>query len=81
MECAMQPYWEQDVDLVAAASSCPVPDCSALVIEYRPGGGIRSPQDWEFTCSRCGISFTVAEGNLIFRAVPMQWLLASPNLA
>jgi hypothetical protein len=75
----MPHHWEQHIDLIASASSCPVPDCSALVIEYRPGGGIGPPQDWEFTCPRCGIAFTVAEGDLIFRAVPKRWLLANPH--
>ncbi len=70
---------EQHDDIVAAASTCPVPDCGSLVIEYRAATTIRPghPEDWEFTCSRCGIEFTVAHGELIFQSVPKQWL--SPN--
>jgi hypothetical protein len=66
-------------DIVAAASSCPVPDCSSLVIEYRAASAIRPGhlEDWEFTCSRCGIKFTVAHGELIFQSVPKQWLSAN----
>jgi hypothetical protein len=65
-------------DIVAAASSCPIPDCSSLVIDYRPAGSVRPghPEDWEFTCSRCGMEFTVTQGELIFQSVPKQWLLA-----
>jgi hypothetical protein len=67
---------EQHDDIVAAASICPLPDCSSLVIEYRAASAIRPghPEDWEFTCSRCGLEFTVAHGELIFQSVPKQWL-------
>lgn len=33
--------WERRDDIVAAASSCPMPDCSSLVIEYRAAVSIR----------------------------------------
>jgi hypothetical protein len=54
-------------DIVAAASSYPVPDFSSLLIEYRAASTVRPghPEDWEFTCSRCGINFTVTHGELI----------------
>ena len=73
---------EQRDNIVAAVSSCPVPDCSSLVIEYRAATTIRPdhPEDWEFTCSRCGIQFTVAHGELIFQSVPKQWLSANVHL-
>jgi len=73
---AMPHEWERRDDIVAAASSCPVPDCSSLVVEYRAAGSVRPghPEDWEFMCSRCGIEFTVAQGELIFQSVPKQWL-------
>jgi hypothetical protein len=73
---------EQHDNVVAAVSSCPVPDCSSLVIEYRAATTIRPghPEDWEFTCSRCGIQFTVAHGELIFQSVPKQWLSANVHL-
>jgi hypothetical protein len=71
--------WEQRDDIVAAASQCPAPDCSSLVIEYRAAGSVRPghPEDWEFTCSRCGSEFTVVQGDLIFQSVPKQWLSAN----
>jgi len=71
--------WEQHDDIVAAASSCPMPDCSSLVIEYRTASSVRPghPEDWGFRCSRCGIDFTVTQGELIFQSVPKQWLSAN----
>ena len=70
-------------DIVAAASKCPAPDCSALVIDYRPADSVGPghPEDWEFTCSRCGMEFTVTHGELIFQSVPRQWLLANIHAA
>jgi hypothetical protein len=69
-------------DIVAAASSCPVLACSSLVIEYRAAGSVRPghPEDWEFTCSRCGTAFTVTQGELLFHSVPEQWLSASTHV-
>jgi hypothetical protein len=69
-------------DIVAAASSCPMPDCGSLVIDYRPADSVRPdhPEDWEFTCSRCGMAFTVTRGELIFQSVPKQWLSANPHV-
>jgi hypothetical protein len=45
---AMPQALEQCEDIVAAASSCPVPDCSSLVIDYRPADSVRPgrPEDW-----------------------------------
>ena len=78
-ELAMANDEEERDDVVAAASSCPVAECSSLVIEYRAAGGSRpgDQEDWEFTCSRCGMEFTVAQGELIFQSVPRQWLSAN----
>jgi hypothetical protein len=75
--------WEQRDDIVAAASSCPMPECSSLVIEYRSTGSIRAGhlEDWVFTCSRCGAEFTVGQGELIFQSVPTQWLLPNTYVA
>jgi hypothetical protein len=75
--------WEQRTDIVAAASSCPVPDCSLPVIEYRSAASIRPghPEDWEFMCSRCGMEFTAAQSALIFQSVPKQWLSADIHAA
>jgi hypothetical protein len=76
--------WDERDDVVAAASICPVPDCGALVISYRPPDRTRRIIDrsWcEFTCSRCGIAFSVPEDDLIFQSVPTQWLLARVQAA
>ncbi|MGB9074207.1 MAG: hypothetical protein WCC22_16335 [Terriglobales bacterium] len=81
-EFAMAYDGEERDDVVAAASSCPVPECSSLVIEYRAAGssGPGHQEDWEFTCSRCGMEFTVAQGELIFQSVPKQWLSANIHI-
>lgn len=75
--------WELRDDIIAAATICPVPDCNSLVIEYSAAGSIRPshPEDWGFTCSRCGAEFTVDQSDLIFQSVPQQWLQASSNIA
>jgi hypothetical protein len=61
---------------VAAASRCPAPDCGSLVLDYRPADSLElgHPQDWEFTCWRCGTEFIVPRSELIFQSIPRQWL-------
>jgi hypothetical protein len=40
-------------------------------------GSICPVADWcDFTCLHCGIDFSVPEDELIFQAVPKEWLLA-----
>jgi hypothetical protein len=80
---AMSHDWEQRDDIVAAASSCPVPDCSSLVVEYRAAGSVRSDdsEKWWFTCPRCGMEFTVPPSELIFQSVPKQWLSTNTHVA
>ena len=75
--------WEQRDDIVAAASNCPMLDCSSLVVEYRSTASLRSGhlEDWVFTCSRCGAEFTGDEGGIIFQSVPTQWLSANTYVA
>ncbi len=75
--------WEEGDDVVAGLCACPLPDCSSLVISYRLAGSIQPgrPVDWEFTCPRCGIEFTVGQVDLIFEAVPKQWLFANICMA
>jgi hypothetical protein len=71
-------------DEVAAGANCPVPDCGALVVSYRPSDkamGRDDAEPWEFTCPRCGIDFAVSEGDLIFQSVPKGWLLAKVHAA
>ena len=70
--------WDEHDDVVAAGSSCPVPDCGALAVACRPPDRTQCDnlKPWEFTCPRCGIVFTVLEDELIFHSVPKDWLLA-----
>jgi len=75
--------WDESDDVVAG-SICPVPDCGALVVAYRPPGrtGRDNARPWcEFTCSRCGTEFTVPEDELVFQSVPKDWLLARVQAA
>ena len=72
--------WDEPDNEVAAGSSCPVPECGALVVAYRPPDQDHAEM-WEFICPRCGIDFTVPEDELIFRSVPKDWLLARVHAA
>ena len=76
--------WDERDEVVAAGSICPVPDCVALVISYRPPdrtGRINATSWCEFTCPRCRIDFSVSEDELIFQSVPKEWLLARVQAA
>lgn len=75
--------WDER-DEVAAGSICPVPECSGLVVSYRPPHRteLDNAKSWcEFTCPRCGIDFSVPEDELIFQSVPKEWLLATVQAA
>ena len=75
--------WEECNDEVAAGAICPAPDCGALVAAYGPlqGAARDDVELWEFTCPRCGLDFTVREGELIFQSIPRNWLLAEVHAA
>ena len=75
--------WERRDEIVTAASSCPALDCRALVIDYRRADSVRPghPEDWEFECSRCGMKFSVTQGELIFQSIPKQWISANIHAA
>lgn len=76
--------WDERDGVVAAGSICPVPDCGALVVSYRPPErkGPHNARSWcEFTCLHCGIDFSVPEDELIFQSVPKEWLFARVQVA
>jgi hypothetical protein len=76
--------WDERDEVVAAGSICPVSDCGALVVSYRPPEHTRrdNARSWcEFTCLRCGIDFSVPEDELIFQSVRKEWLLARVQAA
>lgn len=75
--------WKGREDVVAAGTSCPMPNCGALTIAYRSADDLQydDTAQWEFTCSRCGIEFTVPKDDLVFRSVPTQWLFANVEAA
>lgn len=74
--------WDEHDYEVAAGANCPVPDCNAMVVSYRPSDsmGRDEAEPWEFTCPRCGLDFAVSETDLIFQSVPRNWLLAMVHL-
>jgi hypothetical protein len=65
-------------DLLAAGTSCPMPDCGALSVTYRPEcwDAQSAPEPFEFTCPRCGVEFIAFSDELLFRAVRIEWLQA-----
>ncbi len=67
-----------DNELLAAGTNCPIPDCGALVLAYRPANlDTEIPCDlWIFTCPRCGFEFARPEEDLLFQSVQKGWLLA-----
>ena len=75
--------WDEPDDVVAAMSSCPMPDCGALAVAYgsTDGVGRDHSKPWEFTCPRCGIDLTVPEDELILQPVPKEWLLTRGRAA
>ena len=76
--------WDERNEVEAAGSICPVPDCGALVVSYKPPErtGHDNAKSWcEFACTRCGTDFTVPEDELIFQSVPKEWLLARVQAA
>jgi hypothetical protein len=74
---------QQRDDIVAAASSCPAPGCSSLVVGYRAAASVRAEctEKWWFRCPNCALEFTVPQGELIFQTVPKQWLSAHSHVA
>lgn len=70
-------------DVIAAATSCPMPECGTLVVAYRSTDSAEhdGAELWEFTCPRCGFEFVVPKGDLIFQSVPKDWLLAKVHTA
>ena len=76
--------WDEPNEVVAAGSICPIPDCGALVVSYRPidrTGHDNAKSRCEFSCTRCGTDFTVLEDELLFQSVPKDWLLARVQAA
>ncbi len=73
--------WKEEVDLKAAGATCPMPNCGALAISYEPSDSIsevvRLASDrWDFVCPECAAEFTSPSSDLLFQAVPRQWLLS-----
>jgi hypothetical protein len=70
-------------DVVAAGTSCPMPDRGTLLVAYSSPDRTRCDhgRPWEFACPRCGIDFTVPEDELLFHSVPKDLLMAKVHAA
>ncbi len=73
--------WKEEVDLRAAGTTCPMARCGALVIAYEPVDslnelGRKMSGRWDFVCSECGTEFSAPKQDLLFDAVPREWLLS-----
>lgn len=73
--------WKEEVDLQAAGTTCPMPGCGALAISYEPADSLKedrraSTANWDFVCSECGTEFTAPRSDLLFQAIPRDWLFS-----
>ena len=62
---------EEDDELTAACALCRNEDRLSLVISYRTAGE-RGSDLWDFLCLRCGLAFSVPEGELVFQSLALQ---------
>lgn len=80
MDLAMS-QWKEDVDIRAAGATCPMPGCGALAISYEAADSLNEYQrtpaaNWNFVCSECGTEFMAPTADLLFQAIPRDWLLS-----
>src|SRR6202021_1909272 len=62
-------------DEMAAGAICPQPNCGALTSAFHSADriGQDEAEPWGFTCSRCGIEFTVLGSDLVLQSVGYRW--------
>ena len=73
--------WKEEVGLRAFGSTCPMPNCGALVVTYESPDSLQAitrweGATWEFVCSECGAEFTAPKEDLLFQSVPREWLFS-----
>lgn len=73
--------WGEEVGLRAFGATCPMAGCDALVVTYEPADSLTEVSQvrgaaWEFVCAECGAEFTVPRADLLFQAVPREWLFS-----
>jgi len=73
--------WKEEVDLRAFGTTCPMPNCGALVIAYEPADSINQithnpGASWDFLCPECGAEFSAPRGDLLFQSIPREWLFS-----
>jgi hypothetical protein len=73
--------WKEDVDLRAFGATCPMPNCGALAVTYESSMSLNEiyrsvGANWDFVCAECGAEFTAPREDLLFQAVPREWLFS-----
>jgi hypothetical protein len=73
--------WNEETPLRAYGATCPMPRCEALAVTYEPADSVNSVVGsssgcWEFVCSQCGAEFMATKEDLLFQAVPREWLFS-----
>ena len=82
MELALKRYQqEQHVEMRACGTTCPMPGCGALAISYEAADSFNTlcrahTAKWDFVCSECGTEFSAPKADLLFDAIPRDWLLS-----
>lgn len=71
--------WKEEVDLRAFGAVCPMPGCESLVITYEAPNSLNEIAcggNREFICPECGVEFVAPRSDLLFQAVPREWLFS-----
>ena len=79
----MRNDWVNDVDVMAAGATCPLPGCGEVNFAYHASGpdGQSVCDGLEFKCSRCGTAFIAFDQDLLFHSVRREWLWAGNHSA
>lgn len=72
---------ERKVEMKAAGTTCPMRGCGALAIAYEAADSFNSvcrahTGKWDFVCSECGTEFSAPKSDLLFDAIPRDWLFS-----
>ena len=69
--------WEERDDLMAAATSCPMPDCGALSVAYRSTAGVgRGDMSHGSSRARAAESILLSPEDEPFQWAPEDWFRA-----
>lgn len=73
--------FRRNAEMRAAGATCPMPGCGALAISYEAADSLNEmcrplTASWDFICSECGAEFMAAKSDLLFQAIPRDWLFS-----